>query len=177
MADFDQLIRDKANQAQYDYKPSAWRSFAKKAGLKTGPSGLTIAAISGGAVVVAGAILWGVLTHSPKSVATEPAQTPMEVVVPMDTLSVENESETPAAEPVASTKPQSNCPVQSKPTELKKDTVVPTSEASQPTAKEAPKKKKTTRQPYLRPVTISADTITQMTPTDEQLRKGNSRVL
>lgn len=176
MADFDQLIRDKANQAQYAYKPSAWRGFAKQAGLKAGLSGLQIAGITVGAVAVAGAITWGALSHSTQSVPTEPAQTPTEaVVVPIDTLSAESEESTSTPEPTAIPTSQPVRTAQPKPLEVKKDTAVAAPETSRTTTKQTPKK--TTLQPYLRPVTISADTITQMVPTDEQIRKGNSRVL
>lgn len=175
MADFDQLLRDKANQAQYAYKPSAWRSFAKKAGLKTGPSGLTIAAISGGAVVVAGAILWGVLTHSPKSVATEPAQTPTETIVAIDTLPSEEPTPITTVTPETPARAHTRQPAQTITSDEKTDTIGTSPVSNRTTSKDTPKK--LPRQPYLRPVTISADTITQMTPTDEQLRKGNSRVL
>ena len=34
MADFDQLIKDKVDQAEYPYKHSAWKGFAKRAGIK-----------------------------------------------------------------------------------------------------------------------------------------------
>lgn len=174
MADFDQLLKDKADQAHYAYKPSAWRGFAKQSGLKSGLSGLSIAAITVGAVVVAGSILWGVLSHNSKPVPAEQVCPPVEMAVALDTVTANEDEALPEIESVTSSHAQTNRPKSNPKTEVHVDTVAGTPQSDPASSK--PVAKKTYRQPYLRPVTISADTITQMVPTDEQIRKGNSRV-
>lgn len=169
MADFDQLLREKAEQAQIKYKPSAWRAFAKRAGFKPAVTPLQLLLGTGAVLLVAGGVTWGVLSHNKTQT---PTPNDAEVVEVVDTLT-ERVEEAPVevvATPVAKSTVKSATASQKVETPAP-DTVTPVT----PVAKPTPKKKE--RQPYMRAVTISPDTIKQNVPTDEQLRNGNSRIL
>ena len=64
MADFDQLIKEKAEKAEYPYKHSAWKRFAKRAGIKTGLPAWTIAVVSALVVSITAGVI---VIHNTKS--------------------------------------------------------------------------------------------------------------
>lgn len=172
MTDFDHLIKEKAEQAQYKFRPSAWKSFLQYSGLKAGLAAWQIAAIITAAVVTGGAITYGVLKHSSvKNIEPEQyadqlvADTTEDEVIDMSEPIVEEISE---PEHKAQTTPST---IQKS---VKSTTDNPVVE-EQPKA-EQPKTTTVKRRYYGRPVVIDVDTITVMHPTDEELRKGNSRL-
>lgn len=172
MTEFDQLIREKAEQAQYPYKPSAWKSFAKRAGIKTGMSAWQIATVTIASLAVVGSITLAVVKHYAPQPAAEPE--PVEIVAVQDTVETVTDENT---ETVHAPKPKNDAVEQvrstkSVPVELEPEGVEP-AEPVKPVIKKAKVKP---QRIHGRPVTISADTITQMVPTDEELRKGNSRI-
>jgi len=171
MSDFDQLIREKTKEATYTYKASAWRSFAQKAGIKTGAAALyTIVAVA--VLSVAAFVVVKMTRHS------SPApETPVEsvAVAQADTLIAEEPVAKPVEEPVAD------------PSSASENTHQVTSRNPAPAAVETPQNnaKQETVKPertrvetpvYGIPVVIDVDTITQMWPTDEELKEGNSRL-
>ena len=64
MADFDQLIKDKVEKAEYSYKPSAWKHFAKRAGIKPVFSAWTIAVVAALVVSITAGVI---VIHNTKS--------------------------------------------------------------------------------------------------------------
>lgn len=171
MTEFDQLIKEKAEQAQYPYKSSAWKDFAKRAGIKTGMSALQIAAVTIASLAVVAGITLAVVKHQAPQPVAEPD--PVEVVVTQDTMEVTEEKTEPksVAEPGKESIPQTRVQKQ-EPAETESGGAEP---KEQP--KTVAKKTKVKASEVLgRPVIINVDTITQMVPTDEELRKGNSRI-
>ena len=191
MADFDQLIKDKMEKAQYAYRPSAWRSFAKSAGVRAGLSGLQIAAITVGVVAVVTGITLGIVFSGRPAPNSEQGT----VVRVQDTVETQH-----AAAPVhdndeqiavetchGASQTQDNNKVQA-PVETQHAASLSrdknkghVSADTQPAASQiqnpAPQPNANRQRPaYGRPLEILVDTITQMEPTDEQLRKGNSRI-
>lgn len=190
MADFDQLIKDKVEKAEYSYKPSAWKRFAKRAGFKTGVSAWIVSMV---AVVVVSLTVGGIAFWNSKSKAQESEYT---IQQPNDPISnaesgiqnPESDNQQPATDPQQLTpnaqlpNPQSQKP--------KADSQKPAVNSQQPTANSqqpTPNAQQTTvnsqkpktnsqRTIYGPPVELNVDTITQMVPTDEQLRQGNSRI-
>lgn len=171
MSDFDQLIREKAEQANYHYKASAWRSFKRYAGLKTGVAALytvvTVALLS-----VATFLVVKMTRHA------EPAPEPpvVNTTVAMNDTVVTTEA---PAEPEAATPDMPEtiyCDFGGAPKAAKTD--VPAVETPAPTTPATPARKTESRQApvYGIPVVIEVDTITQMWPTDEELKEGNSRL-
>ncbi|MBR4135605.1 MAG: hypothetical protein IKU03_04245 [Bacteroidales bacterium] len=165
--DFDQLIQQKLDDTHYAYKASAWRKFRRFAGLKNlAPWICTIGSVS---VVGVGVLLWTLL-HTPKTV--EPASTPEVMLVAEDTASLAEESEAPVAEMTSS---EPRVPVAVAQSHSHAAGEVETPEAD-PKPAPVPEAKKTSAPVYGIPVVIDVDTITQMWPTDEQLKEGNSRL-
>lgn len=170
MTDFDQLIKEKAEQAEYAYKPLAWRRFQRKAG-HTGArywvAGLSSVVLVGGVVAFFGHRM---NQNAPEGDAVQTApvadsvccQPTAAVAAASDTFQVVR-----SAVPVTVDKRPS---VQEKP--APEPPAVP---AAEPQASpSSPKVNKTPR--YGRPLVIDVDTIKENVPTDEELKKGNSRL-
>lgn len=179
MADFDQLIKEKMEKAQYAYSPSAWRSFAKSAGVRAGLSGLQIAAIAVAVVaLVIGITLSVVFLGQPTPNSEQGA-----VVMIQDTAETQNPASQPTSNPQLPTsnpqQPTASDRVQNSESKvqgsrLKVQSSTPNSQP--PTPNSQPPISNPQQPIYGRPLEILVDTITQMEPTDEQLRQGNSRV-
>lgn len=175
MTEFDQLIREKAEKAQYPYKSSAWKNFAKRAGIKTGMSAWQIATVSIASLAVVGGITLAVVKHNAPQSAIEPD--PVEIVTVQDTMETvtdENIEMVPTVKSKNDAVEQVRSP-KSLPIEVEPEGVEP-AEPAKPAKPIVKKEKVKSQRIHGRPVTISADTITQMVPTDEELRKGNSRI-
>lgn len=56
MDNFDQFIKDNIENHRHDFKNRYWKSFARKAGFKTGVSAFKAALFSGAGILVLGAI-------------------------------------------------------------------------------------------------------------------------
>ena len=172
MTDFDHLIKEKAEQAQYNFRPSAWRSFIKYSGLKAGLAAWQIAAIITAAVVTGGAITYGVLKHSSAN-NIEPEQYADQMVA--DTT---EEEVIEMSEPIVEEISEPEYKEQTAPSSIQKSVKSSTTDEPVVEAPKAAQPKNTTvkRRYYGRPVVIDVDTITVLEPTDEELRKGNSRL-
>lgn len=186
MADFDQLIKDKVEKAEYSYKPSAWKRFAKRAGIKAGLSGLQIAAISVAVVAVITGITLGVV-FSGKPVlngeqgTVDKVQGTVEMqqdAVPIQDVQGTVDSAQGIVETQhAASQPKANSqrPTANGQQPIAKDQQS-TANSQQPIANSQRPKANSQRPIYGPPVELNVDTITQMVPTDEQLRQGNSRI-
>ena len=176
MADFDQLIKDKVEKAEYSYKPSAWKRFAKRAGFKTGVSAWIVSMV---VVVVVSLTVGGIAFWNSKSNAQESEYTIRQPNAPISNAesgiqNPESDNQQPAAN---SQKPTANSqqPI-AKDQRLKTNAQQPTTNDQQQTANSQRLKTNAQRPIYGPPVELNVDTITQMVPTDEQLRQGNSRI-
>lgn len=170
MADFDQLIKEKAEQAEYSYKHSAWKSFAKSAGIKAGLSGLQIAAITVAVVAVVTGITLGVVFSGQPVPSSEQGT----VARIQDTVETQHaaspiQDEQGAVDSVQGT--VETCHGAS----LTRDNRKVQAPVDTPRASSQPNVNRQ-RPAYGRPLEILVDTITEMEPTDEQLRQGNSRI-
>ena len=172
MTDFDKLIKEKAEQADYAYKPAAWKSFRHHAGMGSGTLKYWVAGIS--SAVVVGGLTTFLLLRTPNSskeneavpnvvsLDTVSLNVDDDAVVAADTLLLAGsvEKETPKTKATTAV-PESN---------LEK----PTADANQPAKAAAPRKKENPR--YGRPLVIDVDTIKDNVPTDEELKNGHSRI-
>ena len=172
MTDFDKLIKEKAEQAEYAYKPSAWRRFQRKSGLGHAATQYWVAGIS--SLVVVGGIA-AFIGH--RQSQDTPDGEPVQTVLTVDTLDSQSIVSTPevsdtfmmASHEIAAPAPKRPA-VQNKQT-----TETPEVEAPKPQVeKPAPKVNRTPV--HGRPLVIDVDTIKENVPTDEELRKGNSRL-
>lgn len=174
MADFDQLIKEKAEQAEYPYKHSAWKSFAKSAGIKAGLSGLQIAAITMAVVAVVAGITLGVV-FSGQPVPNGEQGTVVSVQDTVETCDGASPVQGDQGTVISEQGTVETCHGASQ-TQDNQGTVNST-QGTVETQHAASLPKASTQRPiYGRPLEILVDTITQMEPTDEQLRQGNSRV-
>ena len=153
MTEFDELLKQKVEQTDYPYRHAAWRQFLRSSGLHTTLSGVQIAALSLAGVAVIALVTWGVVRHvTPASNQTQ--------------CNSSEEVNTQVAE-TPRKKATNNVPVDTEP--------APTCTKAQPATQ--PSTPKTRERLYGRPVTISVDTITQMHPTEEQLKSRNSQII
>lgn len=174
MTDFDKLIKEKAEQAEYAYKPSAWKSFRQKAGMGHGSVGYWVAGVATTAII--GGTLVFTLNREPKTASTTfPTETQILAVdsscenksssLSTDTLLVE---ETSAKESPSAGKRRSGDQERVQPADVQPEqTTIVTKAPEKPSAK-------TLR--YGRPLVIDVDTIKDNVPSDEELRNGHSRL-
>ena len=180
MADFDQLLKDKVEQAEYSYKHSAWKGFAKRAGFKAGLSGLQIALLSLSLVAVISVVTLGIIFLGHPSTNDEQGA----VVRAQDTVETHHDMllQQENTESVSTESEQVNSSVPNTPSP-KANGQQPTANSQQPetnsqrqTVNGQQPTANTQRPKYGPPIELNVDTITQMVPTDEQLRNGNSRI-
>ncbi len=167
MTEFDELIKNKAEEAHYSYKPSAWKSFLAYSGAKTGSVVLWVATAAVAVSVVAVSTYF-ILRSQPQEQPTLPE--PETIAVCVDTVQ-------PALEEVGTVTPKKATP---------REEVVSVSDftdGSETLVKETPSVDNVvpttvppTNNPRLEPVRINVDTITQMEPTEEELKNANSRL-
>jgi len=99
MTDFDKFIKEKVDKKTYSYSASAWKGFAKKAGLKSALTTAQSLFIGIASVVVAASLGWVAYellspSEAPQSVdtATVAPQEPLQVVeLVTDSTQVESE--------------------------------------------------------------------------------------
>ena len=167
MTDFDKLIKEKAEQASYSYEEAAWKQFKRKAGLKSGSVKYWV--VGAASFVAVGTFLLLKPTRqnqpmpdqSQQVVLTvdDSARTSQTLIVTEseDTLSIDMDQKTKQTPFHASRNEKENTIGHQ--SAIVKDT---------PTV---------TRKAVLgRPLVIDVDTITRMVPTDEELKKGHSRL-
>jgi chromosomal replication initiation ATPase DnaA len=167
MTDFDKLIKEKAEQAEYAYKPSAWRRFQRTSGLRRASTAYWVAGVSS-VIVIGGIVAFVGSRHSQNTVTDNnpPAMTIVDTLTSQpatveDTFVVTKSDRVVTAATHASEKKQE----QEKPETMEEPT---------PAVISAPKK--VTTQRHGRPLVIDVDTIKENVPTDEELRNGNSRL-
>ena len=183
--EFDRTIKDKTEQAHYPFKEAAWDIFSSKSGHSTTPRFTRLhkaLAVTATSLITAG-IVSGILlhvnnTHTEPQMPVETADTDSSNVI-ADTLTLEM----PTQEETANSKDKSPAVANTnyKSPETGKNKVVAISVAGdtlfQGTDKNQTKPvPKRARAAYGRPLEINVDTITDMEPTYDQLRKGNSRL-
>lgn len=175
MADFDQLIKDKVDGAQYPYKSSAWKHFTQKAGFKAGMTPLLKAILSVTTVAVIGGGTFGVVSFVRHQ---QPTAQPTTSFAQDTTIS------TVSAKPTDNTVKVSSgtaCSVSEKKSSSNNVTSTSASVGSAPNhvvaptvaSKAIPKEKIL----YGRPLIINPDTIKTNEPTEEQIRNGHSRIV
>ena len=174
MTEFDELLKQKVEQTDYPYRHTAWRHFLRRSGLHTALTGGQIAAISLTGVAVAALVTWGVVRHVASSpTPAEPAPAEVAVVI-TDSNAVSEDTlpttvdvpASPQLQPAVARTPQNTTPSVME-------------EAPQPAARTSTKPH-TDKKPepiHGRPVIINVDTITELFPTDEQIRKGHSNII
>lgn len=169
MTDFDKLIQEKAEEATYSYKRSAWRNFQKHAGTYR-PAKYWIAGAA--ATVLVGTTV-GIFMFQ-KSEKVTPLSEPKEIIVLQDTLSSLQEEQTVVLEePKGIDSPKNNRASE----QPQKATVQETDEQPNSTANPSAKVSRVNNpRPVGRPLVIDVDTIKDNVPTDEELKNGNSRV-
>lgn len=167
MTDFDKLIKEKAEQAEYAYKPAAWKSFRQKAGVGRGVWKYWAAGASS-ALVVGGALVFMLnreplpeptVSSSPVAVLADSACGSVQPVLAADTLSV---SDVPTSG------------VQNTRASVTPDPAV--GKADESPSVETPAKPSVSVPPHGRPLVIDVDTIKDNVPTDDELRNGHSRL-
>ncbi|MBO4504741.1 MAG: hypothetical protein J5730_08035 [Bacteroidales bacterium] len=179
MTEFDELLKQKVEQTDYPYRHAAWRQFLRGSGLHTALSGVQIAALSLAGVAVIALVTWGIIRHA------APASSPLEPVPTEIAATTADSSEYDIPDTINQTpcNPSGEGNSQVTGTTRKKATHdVPAN--AEPTALPAklqpvtqPSTPKTRERLYGRPVTISVDTITQMQPSEEQLKSRNSQII
>lgn len=172
MTDFDKLIREKAEQAEYSYKPSAWRQFMKKTGISGSKTHYWTIGLSS-ALVVSGVVAFFSYYYN----TTQPNAEPSLSVPSADTTSCQvttAEAENLTTETYQVSEKDKSMPnnerVQGK---QRTESVVDSATQSAPKIKTT-HVENTPR--YGRPLVIDVDTIKENVPTDEELRNGNSRL-
>lgn len=171
MTDFDKLIREKAEQAEYTYTPSAWKKFQRKSGIKFTQARYWTLGISS-AVVVGGIVAF----FSYRINHTQPNTESPQSVASVDTIS---QTVVPETDNHHTTEPYLISESDIK-TSKKRVQVKDNSERAVDTVSETPRKMKTTHVSnpprYGRPLVIDVDTIKDNVPTDEELKNGNGRL-
>lgn len=173
MTDFDKLIREKAEQAEYTYKPAAWQSFRRMAGMGRSTVKYWIAGVS--SAVIVGGLTTVLLLNNGRS-TQEDASAPNvvaldtvsmnvddEVVVGNDTLSLAGNRNPQASQTKAVPSAVSKASADSPAVAARRSVETPS-----PDKKVAPR--------YGRPLVIDVDTIKDNVPTDEELKNGHSRL-
>ena len=174
MTDFDKLIKEKAEQAEYAYKPAAWKSFRQKAGMGRGTVGYWAAGVA--TTVIIGGSLVFMLNREPRTASTD---SPTETSVIMADSSSENVQSPMSAdtflveETAAKTTPatgdhRAGARERVQPAEAQPEQTT--------TVAKAPEKPSVTTPRYGRPLVIDVDTIKDNVPSDEELRNGHSRL-
>lgn len=170
------MIKDKVEKAEYSYKPSAWKRFAKRAGFKTGVSAWIVSMV---AVVVVSLTVGGIAFWNSKSKVQESAPTVQQPNAQIQNTDAEIQNpEADVQQPITNVQqPISNSQrPTTKPQSPTTNAQQPTANPQQPTINDQQPTPKSKRPVYGPPVELNVDTITQMVPTDEQLRNGNSRI-
>lgn len=170
MTDFDKLIKEKAEQASYPYDKAAWKSYKRKTGLHGGAAKYWIAGTA--SIVAVGSFLLFKQGHQVPLPSDQPSQS---VVSAVDSgLTSPNTSIEVAEDTLAIQK------IQVHPKGLRSvsreniDKIDKTVEQPHSISKDS--SKVTRKVIHGKPIVIDVDTITRMVPTDEEIKKGHSRL-
>lgn len=171
MTDFDKLIREKAEQAEYPYTHSAWKKFQRKSGIKFTSArywtlGISSALVVGGIVAYFG---YQGVNHTPSN--TESPQSESSVDTITQTIIPETDNHSSETYLIS----ESDIKTSKKQVIGKEH-----SEKAVDSVSETPRKRTTSHVAnpprYGRPLVIDVDTIKDNVPTDEELKQGNSRL-
>ena len=169
MTEFDELIKNKAEEANYSYKPSAWKSFLAYSGAKTS---MLLIWVSAAAVAVSVVAVSTYFLLRPQTQDQPALPEPETVAVCVDTMPSEVAD---VIEPVAEKEPL--IVVFTLPEDIDDvPATVADAPESQPMENTEQKTIPSASNPRLEPVRILVDTITRMEPTDEELQNGNSNL-
>lgn len=173
MTDFDKLIKEKAEKADYPYSRSAWKNFQIHVGMPSAAHKFWTIGVS--ATLIVGTSV-GLLLHHKHSEAAagqmneQPSAIHDTVTciswqdsVQGDNKTVESRKEIIEDGHALKKIRKDNSAIQQENTQ----------ETSSTSVKEVPT---TTRRQYVRPLVIDVDTIKDNVPSDEELKKGNSRI-
>lgn len=169
MTEFDELIKNKAEEANYSYKPSAWKSFLAYSGAKTNT---LLIWVSAAAVAVSVVAVSTYFLLRPQTQDQPALPEPETVAVCVDTMPSEVAD---VMEPVAEGNPRIVVFTLPEDIDDVPETVADAPE-SQPMENTEQKTIPPASNPRLEPVRILVDTITRMEPTDEELQNGNSNL-
>lgn len=174
MTDFDKLIKEKAERAEYAYKPDAWKSFRQKAGMGRGTVGYWVAGVA--TTVVIGGTLAFMINREPKTAATA---SPTETSVIVADSSCENMQSPMSADTfLVEETAAKTTPATGNHRAGAQERVQPAEKQPEQTTNvaKAPEKPSVTTPRYGRPLVIDVDTIKDNVPSDEELRNGHSRL-
>jgi hypothetical protein len=173
MTDFDKLIKEKAEKADYPYSRSAWKSFQKHSGAASATHKFWTIGVS--ATLIVGTSI-GVLLHHKHSEAdaNQMNEQPSAIHDTMTCISWQD-SVQGDVKVVESRKDmaEDGHAVQ----KIREDnSVVPQEKVQETTGSSVKESHPITRRQYVRPLVIDVDTIKDNVPSDEELKKGNSRI-
>lgn len=176
MMDFDKLIKDKAEQAEYAYKPTAWRRFRQSKGeggaWKFWLAGTTTAIVVGGAALIGTHLFTN--RHLDSISPSEPVAVVSDSSCSNATSPTKEETATPIQKPSANNHRAKAGDI--RPTDPEKDLGTMKETASEKPMSGTEKSNVKAPKPYRRPLVIDVDTIKENVPSDEELRNGNSRL-
>lgn len=169
MTDFDKLIREKAEQAHYDFNPSDWKKFKGK----TGKSNHWFYATAGGIAIVA-AVISSILFLGKKTETesrAKDADTATTTTVETHDTQEETTIKAPEIQKASETQriTHNNIATHTDSTSQQSENAM-----SQQPAKHVSDKKDYDRNVLGRPLVIDVDTIKDNVPSDEELKKANS---
>jgi hypothetical protein len=173
MTDFDKLIKEKAEQAEYAYKPSAWKSFQRQTGMGHTTLKYWVAGVS--SAVIIGGLTSVLLLRNGQSTQGDNSSP---AVVAADTIALNVDDDASLKEDtilrVGSCKQETSRAKAVPAVDPKTIDEVPDTDA--PHSAVTSNTKTHTAPRYGRPLVIDVDTIKDNVPTDEELRNGNSRL-
>ena len=173
MTDFDKLIKEKAEKADYPYSRSAWKNFQNHAGMPNTTRKLWTIGVS--ATLIVGTTVGVLLHHKHSEAAADQMNAQLSAIhdtvsciswqdsVQADNKVVENRKDMVEEEHAVRKIREDNSAVQQ---ENALETPSTSVKESHPV----------TRKQHGRPLVIDVDTIKDNVPSDEELKKGNSRI-
>lgn len=174
MTDFDKLIKETAEKANYEYEPAAWRRFQRQTGFGRSTVKYWVAGVSSALVV--GALMTFLIVRDasgshtddnlPRVTVCDTSSSPAAENVPLMVEDTLQEVSSPKTTPVSA---KTSVVATSQEEVQPKDTKTSVSGSSKPKPVEKIR--------YGRPLVIDVDTIKENVPSEEELRKGNSRVI
>ncbi len=175
MTDFDKLIKEKAEQAEYPYKAGAWRQFRRSSGLGAGGH-LTHWLVGVSSLLVVGGATIALLNRHPQQA---PLNAPQGQTVVQDTLNaLPNEAMDTVVEAFGNVRQSTVTVKETRSHAASTSTSTRQEETSSEETTVRNKKSETYKEKprYGRPLVIDVDTIKENVPSDEELKNGHSRL-
>lgn len=174
MTDFDKLIKEKAEKADYPYSRSAWKNFQKHAGMPSAAHKFWTIGVS--ATLIVGTSVGLLLHHKHSENAADQMQQQPSAI--HDTVTSISWQDSVQGENKALERRKEMIEDGHAVRKIREDNSaihqVNVQETMGTSVKEEPTT--TTRRQYVRPLVIDVDTIKDNVPSDEELKKGNSRI-